>query len=145
MRKFMLPTVLLGLAVACGSDSSTGPTSDVSGHWTYNATNVAGGGLSCDIAGVNLTLAQTGTTFTGTVASGTVSCSGIGGTFSDSLGNDVIANGQITGNAIQFDIGTSDVHNSGSLSGNSMSGLLTLRAEVGTTPVILTGNFTAVR
>lgn len=144
MRKVLLPAALLGLVVGC-SDSSTEPKADVSGHWTYSATNVAGGGLSCNIAGVNLTLAQTGTTVTGTVASGTVSCSGVSGAFTDSLGDDVIANGQIIGNAIQFDIGTSDVHNAGSLNGNSMSGVLTLRAESGTTTVLLTGNFTAVR
>jgi len=47
------------------------------------------------------------------------------------LGGDVIANGQVSGNAVQFDIGTSDLDNAGTLSGNSMSGTLTLRIATG--------------
>jgi hypothetical protein len=57
----------------------------------------------------------------------------------------LIANGQINGTAIQFDFGTSDYHNAGTLSGNTMSGTAALRTTVGTTAVVLTGTFSAVK
>jgi hypothetical protein len=142
MRKLLIG--LLVIAVGCGGDS-TGPRADISGRWTYNATNVAGSGVSCNISSVSMTLAQSGSTFTGAVASGLVTCSASGSSFSDNLGNDVVANGQINGNAVQFDIGTSDVHNTGTVSGNSMSGTISLRVNTGSTTVVLTGNFAAVK
>jgi len=140
-----LLTTLIAVVAGCGGES-TAPSANVTGQWSYEASNVSGGGVSCDIAGTTLTLTQSGSTFSGTASGGgTVSCSGGGSTFSQTLGSDVVANGQISGNSVQFDIGTADFHNSGTLSGNSISGLVTLRLSNGTTTSVLTGNFTSVR
>jgi hypothetical protein len=84
-------------------------------------------------------------TFTGSTIGGTITCSGGGGTFSDNLGGDVVANGQINGNAVQFDIGTQDIHNVGSMSGNSISGIVTVLVAVSGTTFVLNGNFSAVK
>ena len=140
-----LGLLFLAALVGCGSDSTAPNAADVSGRWSYSATNLAGSGIACNISGVFLTLTQNSTTFTGTVSSGSVSCTGPGGTSTQNLGNDIVANGQINGTAVQFDIGTQDVHNVGTLSGNSMSGTLTLRIATGTTTIVLTGNFSAVK
>ena len=144
----MRPIVLLcaAMAVACGGDSASSPTPTVTGQWSYSATNVSGSGVTCNFTGVTLTLAQSGSTFTGTTTGGNVSCTAPGvAPLNESLGGDVIANGQITGNAVQFDIGGQDLHNVGTLSGNSMSGTVTISVPTGTTTVILTGNFSAAR
>lgn len=142
----MRPVLLLAaaLVVACGGDA-TGPAPSVTGQWSYTATNISGSGITCNISGVSLSLTQSGSTFTGSTTGGDAACSGPGGSFDDALGGDVIANGQMTGNAVQFDIGTQDVHNAGTLSGNSMSGTVTFRIATGTSTIILTGNFSAVR
>jgi len=142
MRPFVL--VAAAFIVACGGDA-TSPAPNVTGQWSYSATNISGSGVTCNISGVSLTLTQSGSTFTGSTAGGNVSCSGPGGVLDEALGGDVVANGQVTGNAVQFDIGTQDIHNVGTLSGNSMSGTITLRVDTGTTTIILTGNFSAVR
>ena len=145
MLRRVLAVLSVVLVAGCGGDS-TSPNADVSGLWTYNATNVVGGGITCSITNVSMTLTQSGTTFSGTVAAGgTLTCSSPSGSDTESLGNDVIANGLINGNGIQFDIGTQDLHNTGTLSGNSMSGTVTIRVATGTATIILTGNFTAVR
>lgn len=138
-------TLAIALVVGCGGDS-TNPTPTVTGQWSYTATNVNGSGVSCNFTGVTLTLAQSGSTFTGSTIGGNVSCTAPGvAPLNESLSGDVIANGQVTGNAVQFDIGTPDIHNAGTLSGNSMSGTMTLRVATGTTTISLTGNFSAVR
>jgi hypothetical protein len=137
--------ILLSLAAGCGGDSSTAPEPTIGGTWIYTASNLSGGGVSCNLANITLTLSQTGSTFTGSSAGGVVSCNGSSGTSSANLGSSPIANGQINGNAIQFDIGTSDLHNAGTRSGNSMSGTLTANLTVSGTRVVLTGNFSAVK
>src|SRR5215467_5881863 len=134
------------LAAACGGDSSTGPsTPNVTGSWSYNVANIAGADVSCNVAGSSLTLTQTGSTFTGTASGGSITCFGPTGSFNDNLDNDVVTNGVVSGNNVAFDIGSADAHNAGTISGSSMNGTLTLRITAGTTAVVLTGNFTAVR
>jgi hypothetical protein len=140
-----LVTTLMAVVAGCGGES-TAPGANVSGQWSYEASNISGSGVTCNISGMTLTLNQSGSTFSGTAnAGGTLSCSNGVSTFTDPLGSDVVANGQISGNSVQFDIGTSDIHNSGTLSGNSISGIVTLRVVSNGTTVILTGNFASVR
>ena len=141
MRSLLLAVTLAAIA-ACGGDS-TGPkaNSDLSGKWNYSAANLNGGGLSCNIAGVTISLTQTGSTFTGTTAGGTVTCVFGTQTETDSLGIGSIANGQVSGNSVQFDIGSSELHHTGTRSGNSVTGTLTATIDDGTSTVVLTGSF----
>jgi hypothetical protein len=145
MRAALLAVTLLALA-ACGGDS-TGPnaSADVSGQWTYNATNLSGSGVSCNISNVTFSLTQSGSTFTGAATGGTITCTAAGESDTADLGTAPIANGQVNGNSVQFDIGTSDLHNAGTRNGNSITGTLTARVDVETTTVVLTGNFSLVK
>jgi hypothetical protein len=137
--------VLLVAAAGCGSDS-TAPKTDVTGTWSYSASNLTVSGVTCTISSVSMTFAQTGTTFTGTVASGgLLSCTGPAGSDNEVLGSDVIANGVVNGNAVQFDIGTSDFHNTGTLSGNTISGTAAVNVTVNGVVAVLTGNFSATK
>lgn len=137
--------VVLFAAAGCGSDS-TSPKIDLTGSWAYSAANLTVSGATCSISGVSMTFAQTGNTFTGTVASGgLLTCTSSAGSDNQSLGSDVIANGVVNGNAVQFDIGSSDFHNAGTLSGNSISGTATINVNDSGVNVVLTGNFSAVR
>ena len=144
MKKLSFVVALL-LAAGCGSDS-TAPRADLAGSWTYSATNLSVSGVTCSITGVSLTLVTTGNTFTGTVAPGGVLiCAGPAGADTASLGGDVVANGTVNGNAVAFDIGTQDFHNAGTLSGNSMSGNVTVHSVDNGISITLTGNFSAVK
>ena len=145
IRSFVPFASLVVIPVLSSCSDATSPKANISGQWTYNISNAAGSGLSCNLTGITLSLTQTGSTFTGTTTGGLISCSGPGGSASDVLGNDVVANGHIDGNAVQFDISTQDIHNTGTLSGNSMSGSVTIRVVSSGVTFVLNGNFTAVR
>lgn len=151
MRRWTVYVVAAATAVtlsACHGSNATGPAApSVTGNWTYSASNVSGSGLACDISGVAMGLQQSGNTFTGSLTGGTLSCTASGQTSTQSLGSDVVANGTIVGNTVAFDIGTSDIHDAGTISGNSMSGTVTIRLDLGapTGVITLSGNFAAVR
>lgn len=132
--------------IGCSDDPSGPQVAQIAGTWTYNASNIVGGGISCNISGVTLILTQSASTFSGTTTGGHFSCSAPGvPTQSTNLGNDVIANGTINGNAVVFDIATSDIHHTGSISGNSISGVVVFRLESGNSTTTLTGQFSAVK
>ena len=90
-------------------------------------------------------MTQTGSTFSGTTTGGTLSCNFAGTTDTESLGNGSIANGQVSGKSVQFDIGSSELHHAGTRDGNSVTGTLTATLDDGTTTVVLTGGFSLVR
>ncbi len=137
-----ITTVLLS---GC-SDSVTDVSTGISGRWSYNASNIVSGTVNCTITGVTMNLTQSGSTFTGTTLGGTFRCMAPGiAPVEEDLGNDVIANGQVNGNSVSFDIGTPDIHNTGTRSGESISGQITIRLVLSTGVVNLVGNFSAVR
>jgi hypothetical protein len=147
MRKTLsIATSLAVLITACGDDDPSGPTiPNVAGSWTYSATNITGGGVTCSFTNVPMTLAQTGTTFTGAYAGGLLACAGPGGSFSEQVAGGSVATGTINGNAVTFDLDNSDWHNTGTISGATMSGTVVVKINDGTTTFTLAGEFTATR
>src|SRR5262245_31391590 len=107
---------------ACGGDSTSPPNNSVSGRWTYNASNLTGSGVSCSFFGVSMSLTQSGINFTGSTSGvATITCTEGGQTSTQSAPlSGVVANGLVSGRSVQFDFGTQDFHNVGTLSGNSM-------------------------
>lgn len=149
MSKRLWVALLLAAAPvfnACGGDS-TGPSdASVGGAWTLSATNVSGQGVSCNLSPTPATIAQSGSTFTGTYGPGTVVC--LAGTESVSFSvQGSIVSGTVTGNSVQFDLDTQDVHHVGTLSGNSMSGTVRWTVDFGGDigVVTLNGNWAAAR
>ena len=99
--------------------------------------------MSCFISNVDLSLNQTGTTFTGNANGGRINCMLAGERVLDSsFGNQVVVNGNLS-----FDSETPAWSNSGSVSGNSMSGSVRLTIDLGGTTgsVDLTCNWSATR
>ena len=141
---FRVATVIL--ALGCGSES-TAPKTNVSGHWKYSASNVSGSGISCNVSGVSVTLSQNGAVVTGSTTQGTIVCTIDGSSITNALTSEDITNGQINQSTIRFDIGSPDVHDVGTVTGNSMSGSLVIQfastSGAGTIPI--SGHFIAVR
>jgi hypothetical protein len=143
------------LLVGCGGDGgeSLGPAPpDLDGHWTFNWTNMSGtvigvGTFACNVNGVNATLTQVDNTFSGQTSGGLLTCLAGGETASENLGDGVITNGIISGNRVSFYLATEDASQTGSISGNSMSGQATWRTDFGAPYgiVVMRGNWGAVR
>ena len=146
--------LLIPVFLACGGDDDgaggmMGPSiPSIAGSWTYNASNLSGSGVSCGVSGTSLAFTQSAGTFTGTYTGGTLSCTGPGGTVTGSVGSATVANGSVTtAGAVSFDFDTQDWRNTGTLSGNSISGTATVRLDFGspTGVITLSGNFSAAR
>jgi len=142
----------VGLNSGCGGDSGAGPmapagpsTPQIGGVWTYSASNVAGGGASCTVTNLRLTLVPTGTTFTGTYSGGSMVCSGNGQTVTLGPFQGTVANGTLNGTGVSFDLDTQDWRSTGSVNGSSMSGQVTVRVDLGQGAITLKGNWSAAR
>jgi hypothetical protein len=101
-----LPALALGFLLVAGCDKSTAPEPVISGSWSGS-----GGGMS-----VNLSLTQTGTS-----VAGNGSLSGSGGAVS------LTATGTFTNPNFSLTLkspGYEDVNFSGTLNGNSMTGIM---------------------
>ena len=145
-RGWFLPLLTALLLGACGSDS-TGPSEvNLDGAWTLSATNVSGQGVSCNLGPTPATINQSGSTFTGNYGPGTVTC--LAGTESVSFPvQGTIVSGTISGNSVQFNLDTQDLHLAGSRSGNSMSGTVQWTIDFGGDigVVTLSGNWAAAK
>jgi|tagenome__1003787_1003787.scaffolds.fasta_scaffold19330212_1 hypothetical protein len=130
----------------CGGDSTGPSNANVAGAWTLSASNMSGGGVSCNLGNSPMTLSQSGTTFTGSYGPGTVTCSAGIQSFNVSVHGTVVS-GIVNLNAVQFDLDTGDFHHSGSVNGNSMSGTASwtfdLGGDIGV--VVLNGNWSAAK
>src|SRR4051794_12957750 len=138
--------ILTIAAGACGGDS-TGPSqANLAGSWTLIASNMSGQGVSCNLLNTPLSLTQSGTTFTGTYGPGTLSCQAGGQPASTGVNGSVV-NGTINGNSVQFDLDTQDLHHTGSINGNSMSGTARWVFDFGGSigVVTLNGNWSAAK
>ena len=133
--------------VGCGSTTEP-QNAQVGGLWSYNTGQLSGGNVRCFITNVDLSLNQTGATFTGSANGGNIRCTVAGVTVMDGpLGNQVVVNGTVSGNTLSFDIETPAWSNSGGVSGNSMTGTVRLTIDLGGTTgsVDLTCNWSATR
>ena len=144
--------LLIPVFPACSGDADgaggmMGPSiPSVAGSWTYNASNLSGSGVSCGVSGTSLAFTQSAGTFTGTYNGGTLSCTGPGGTVTGSVGSGTVANGSVTtAGAVSFDFDTQDWRNTGTVSGNSISGTVVVRIDLGAPSGVVTrsGNFSA--
>ncbi len=138
--------VVAPLVTACGSDA-TGPADDLSGQWSYTATNLTASGVSCSVAGLTLTLRQNGATFGGSGNGGILTCVSAVDSASTSLDGVAVVNGRVSGQSVSFDFGTADLHHSGSLAGAIISGNATWRIDLGAPDgvIVLAGRFSAAR
>lgn len=147
MRNCAVAALALAMA-ACSGDSggSMGPViPQVAGTWTYSATNIAGSGASCSVTGLTLTVNQTAETFTGSYSGGSMTCSGNGESATLGPFQGTIVSGSISGNSVSFDLDTQDWRNTGTINGSSMSGTVTVRFDLGSGPITLSGNWSAAR
>jgi hypothetical protein len=142
-----LACILLCWVLACGD--GTGPAEvNVTGIWTVTFSDLSGGGFSCSsIAPTTLTLTQTGETVSGAYNGGEVACSGPNGSFSFPAGSGDVVNGEVNGTTISFDLDSPEIHQSGTVTGSSMSGTATWQTFFGTETeaVTLTGTWEADR
>jgi len=153
MSPVRVRTLVLALATAltagCSGDAATGPTGPITpqigGAWTYSASNVAGGGASCTISNLRLSITPSGTTFSGTYSGGVLVCTGNGQTVTLGPFQGIVVNGTINGTSIAFDLDTQDWRNVGTVGGSSMSGQVTVRLDFGQGPITLRGNWAAAR
>jgi hypothetical protein len=148
----LLPPSLLAFAFACGGDNGAGPAgpnsnpaTNLSGDWRYATANVSGSGISCSSSGTVLTITQQGNAFSGSYSGGTLTCTTGGPTQSVAVGTGAVVAGTVSGSTVSFDLDTSDWHDTGSVSGNSMSGSVTVRLAVDYQTFTLTGNWGASR
>ena len=142
---FLAPLALLLAACDGGGGSPTETTpknAQIGGSWAYTVTNLTGAGLNCSIRDVVLTFNQSGTTFSGTYSSGTLNCGSAG---SASARGGVVASGTVSGTSVAFDMDTTDWRNTGTLSGATISGTTTMRLNLQTGVVVMTGTFSAVK
>ena len=144
-RLFLCGLLALGLA-ACGGDKSTGPSdANIGGSWQITFSNMSGSGVSCNTSAFPLQITQSNTTFTGSYGLGSITCTGPGGNASFNA-QGVVANGTVDINAVAFDMDTQDFHQTGSVSGNSMSGTARWRFDLGGAQIVtLNGNWSAVK
>lgn len=146
LRWLGVAVLVVGLLSSCG-DGGAGPSAtpiDVEGAWNWSMTNVSGGGLSCSVLNGNLSLNQSNNAFTGTY-DGNLRCVASGQTVIDVQTSGAVVNGVVQGSGVRFDLDTQDFHLTGTVSGNSMSGTVTLRFDTGSSVVTMSGNWLASR
>ncbi|MEN8376962.1 MAG: hypothetical protein ABFS34_16160, partial [Gemmatimonadota bacterium] len=144
-KRLAVLVLMAAAAAGCGDDPTGPSTPNVAGAWSYAATNVTAATVTCSFTNVSLSLTQSGTTFSGTYSGGLLSCSAPGASFSEPIGGGPVASGTINGTSVTFDMDSSDWRNTGTISGNSMSGTVNVRVVVEGVPIVLTGNFSAAR
>jgi hypothetical protein len=149
MRAFMRFVITTVAVAACGGDDGPGPGSaNVEGTWNASLSNLTGGGASCSTTTpIQLSLRQTGSTFTGSYSSGVLTCTTPTESFSASTGSGSVVNGQVSGDNVTFDLGTAAFHHTGLLEGTAMSGTAEWMYDFGIPleVVALSGNWSATK
>jgi len=152
MTPSRLSWAVIGLAAAllsaCGGDNPAGPSvANIAGTWRITYSNMSGSGVTCGTTAIDYVITQSGATFTGTSNSTyTFTCTDGVNTVSQTATGGIITNGQINGSSITFDLATSSAHQTGTLSGNSITGTSTWTIDLGSSgTVVLIGQFGGLR
>ena len=152
MRR-VLPLLIISLFLACGDgdsggdgDGMMGPTTpNVAGTWSYSISSLSGGGTTCFASGTTMILInQSEMTFTGTYSGGFFIC----GFVELFVADGTVRNGSVTSDSVvSFDLGLSAWHNSGTISGDSMSGTVTVPVDLGPPVgrITMSGTFAGIR
>lgn len=156
-RTVALATVLFSV-LACSSDSAgpAGPPPPESltldGDWSYFTVGLAGEffgePVSCTYE-FDMTLETTGTTFTGSYDGALMLCFLFGADRPVDSGDGNILSGSWVGSAVQFDVDSDKVRNTGTLSASGMSGVVSVElivqhnADIDT--ILVTGDWHANR
>jgi hypothetical protein len=131
MKRILL--VVLGwIPVACGSDSVAPQLTNVAGQWSYRVEGLSDGGtVRCSMLSEGrLLLDRSAAHVEGRYAGGTIQCQGADIEEIDLVSGSVV-NGTIDrmdqgAQNVTFDLDGSSWHQTGSLSGDRMSGALTV-------------------
>jgi hypothetical protein len=144
MRKLIGWFSGLGVLFACSGDGSgvaPSENTNVAGSWNAIWLSMNGTGMSCTATGGHLELNQTGARFSGNYSVQTLTCNERSGGVSTGS----VVNGSIAGTQVAFDLNDSAFHQSGSLSGDEMSGSATWTLNIDGTSHTVTGTWRAVR
>ena len=149
MRALLAGLLVIGLAgvAGCGGGDGgpTGPaSSSIAGTWHMSLSNVSGGGETCSAADIALVLQGSGSSFTGTY-SGIFACGPTGGQQQGAQVNGTIVNGTRSGSQVALDMDDSDLHHTGTINGDQMSGTANYHLNLSGGLRILSGSWTATR
>ena len=133
--------LLFGTLTLGSCNNAAAPTANLAGLWSYSASSLQDGSVTCGLSGVTLILEQTGASFTGTYNGGVLTC----GTGADSGFIGEVVNGTVAGAQVTFDFDNSNWQNSGRLTGTSMTGQAVWIVGIGSTLYHLSGTWTAIK
>lgn len=151
MRHVIL-SALAAVGAISGCAASTGPKVNVGGTWKYEAQNLTEGGtVTCTVTDMTLSLTQTSSTFAGTYSGANADCTFTSTHLAFPLSSSgTIVDGRINGDQVSFDMGDHLWSQTGSISGNSMSGNATITINsgidtLGSSVITVRGQWAAVK
>ena len=132
MHRFILVALACAL-VACSGDSTAPQQTGVAGQWIYRVSQLSdGGAVDCTMINVDtLTLNRSTVNIAGRYSGGAISCRSGEDMEIVGLVTGAVVNGTVEAMVsgaqnVSFDLGGAYWHQSGSLSGDRMSGTLTI-------------------
>src|SRR3954453_17828734 len=144
MRKVIAWLSGLGVLVGCGADGGgIGPSAsgNVTGSWNAVWQSMNGPDMSCSADGGRLEVKQSTGRFTGPYRVQRVTCNGM----SSNVSTGDVLNGTIQGNQLAFDLNDAAFHQSGTVTGDDMSGSATWTFSIDGISHTVTGTWSAFR
>ncbi|HLB10569.1 MAG TPA: hypothetical protein VK617_13605 [Gemmatimonadaceae bacterium] len=153
MHRFILVALACAL-VACSGDSTAPQQTGIAGQWIYRVSQLTdGGAVACTMINVDtLTLSRSTESIAGRYSGGAISCRSGEDTETITMVAGAVVNGTVDAMVsgaqnVSFDLDGTYWHQTGSLSGDRMSGTLTIdhgfAGQLGN--LHLTGTWTANR
>lgn len=148
MRAFVAGLLVVGMVgvEGCGGSDATGPSpsASITGTWHMSLSNLTANGVTCSASDITLELQANGSGFSGTYH-GIMACGPTGGQASGSSIAGTIAHGSRNGSQVSFDFDTSELHHTGTINGDSMSGSANYQLNFTSGLTIVSGSWTATR